>query len=395
MSQKSPRIHDLDPSFPTQHTPHNFHASLLGGGNIETGVPLAAISRDLSIFATTMRPFFLPTLSILLALATTPLTVGTSMVGKLLHTTQFFFDIMQGHHNNGRGTKQGGLQVLGAGFPRTGTKSIEQALILLGHRVYDIRSVNENGHGDRWIQAAHDYSAYNDTTVLEGLVAEMEQRGYTATLDFPLFLFALPMAELRPEAKVLLSVRDSPDAWYRSFVYINRLMATYWSARPWVWMSPNFMELYPPIHKALLGIEQVELTVPRDMARPLPWYEKVHAFDENHVNFRRSEWVSAYKEHNNRIIDALPSNRVLEFNAKQGWEPWIDFFNITNVSELSEEFPYVNERRVLELGVQLLDVIAIGFPFFVGLALFLAFKILTVSRKAASTVTCCCQKKFI
>ena len=309
-----------------------------------------------------------------------PAADATTIVGKLLHATTFFLDIMQGQHNHRRrgAQQQPGLQVLGAGFPRTGTKSIEQALILLGHRIYDIRSVAENGHGDRWVQAAHDYATRNDTTVLEGLMLEMEQRGYTATLDFPLFLFALPMAQLRPESKVLLSVRDTPEVWYRSFCYINRLMATYWSARPWVWMSPDFMSLYPPIHKDLLGIEQVELTYPQSMSRPLPWYEHVYPFGEDHVNFRRSEWIAAYTEHNQRIEDTLPSDRVLTFNAKQGWEPWIDFFNIANnATHLPADFPYVNERRVLELGVQVLDIIAIGFPLVVCVALFLAFKVLS------------------
>ena len=92
-----------------------------------------------------------------------------------------------------------GLQVIGGGFARTGTKSTEAALLRLGHKIYDTRSILECNHADRWVKAAQELRDGKDDEV-RALLEEMEQRGYTATLDFPVNLFAKALAELRPAA---------------------------------------------------------------------------------------------------------------------------------------------------------------------------------------------------
>ena len=92
-----------------------------------------------------------------------------------------------------------GLQVIGGGFARTGTKSTEAALLKLGHKIYDTRSILECQHADRWVQAARELrdGKYDE---LRALLEEVEERGYTATLDFPVNLFAKALAELRSAA---------------------------------------------------------------------------------------------------------------------------------------------------------------------------------------------------
>ena len=92
-----------------------------------------------------------------------------------------------------------GLQVIGGGFARTGTKSTEAALLRLGHKIYDTRSILECQHADRWVKAAQELRDGKDDEV-RALLEEMEQRGYTATLDFPVNLFAKALAELRSAA---------------------------------------------------------------------------------------------------------------------------------------------------------------------------------------------------
>ena len=92
-----------------------------------------------------------------------------------------------------------GLQVIGGGFARTGTKSTEAALLRLGHKIYDTRSILECQHADRWVQAARELrdGKYDE---LRALLEEVEERGYTATLDFPVNLFAKALAELKSAA---------------------------------------------------------------------------------------------------------------------------------------------------------------------------------------------------
>ena len=69
----------------------------------------------------------------------------------------------------------------------------------LGHKIYDTRSILECNHADRWVKAAQELRDGQDQEI-RALLEEMEQRGYTATLDFPVNLFAKALAELRSAA---------------------------------------------------------------------------------------------------------------------------------------------------------------------------------------------------
>jgi hypothetical protein len=74
---------------------------------------------------------------------------------------------------------QAGLTIIGAGFPRTGTKSLEAALQGLGHRIYDLTAAYEHGHGDRWVQAAREWQDTGESPTAQALVTELEALGYT------------------------------------------------------------------------------------------------------------------------------------------------------------------------------------------------------------------------
>ena len=62
-----------------------------------------------------------------------------------------------------------GLQVIGGGFARTGTKSTEAALLRLGHKIYDTRSILECKHADRWVKAAQELRDGKDDEVARPL----------------------------------------------------------------------------------------------------------------------------------------------------------------------------------------------------------------------------------
>ena len=89
-------------------------------------------------------------------------TPQTTQWEKACHALSSFGDLFLGRDtssylgNNEKDSIIKGLSILGAGFPRTGTKSIEAALNKLGHRVYDPLTILERKHEQRWIQAAQD-----------------------------------------------------------------------------------------------------------------------------------------------------------------------------------------------------------------------------------------------
>ena len=99
------------------------------------------------------------------------------------------------------------LEVIGAGFGRTGTASLRLALEHLGfvkcHHMFSL------GEQRRLVTAWHDVAlkgARNWDEIFEG---------FRATVDWPSTAYYRELMEHYPNAKVVLTVRD-PDAWYQS-----------------------------------------------------------------------------------------------------------------------------------------------------------------------------------
>lgn len=346
-----------------------------------------------------------------------PAKSSTSLLDKISHALTAFHDLALGKHSQAaRQTSQQsqqrkyhGLTVLGAGFPRTGTKSIEAALghPSLEHKIYDTRSVLEHQHGQRWVEAARGWKLQNNNlTALAGLVQEIEYAGYTATLDMPLFFFAEPLAELRPQAKVLLSVRDSPEQWFDSFSFINTIFSPLMYCRPFIWFMPDLSFNFPVID-LVLGIQTISLRDnPSYVTRIFPWYDAIHSYPMSSKTVRQ-EWIQAYQgfvheietsttirgistiggaaaaadnaaaadQTNDAEIQTSANgkeDRLLIFNVKQGWEPLLDFLEI-NDSEtrnmlLLEGFPHVNDRKVLSFVQRAIQVIGFAFPLWILIA---------------------------
>jgi hypothetical protein len=92
---------------------------------------------------------------------------------------QFVSSLVFGRKTVSYTREQAGLAMIGAGFPRTGTKSLEAALQGLGHRIYDLAAAYEHGHGDRWVQAAREWQDTGESPTAQALVTELEALGYT------------------------------------------------------------------------------------------------------------------------------------------------------------------------------------------------------------------------
>ena len=134
-----------------------------------------------------------------------------------------------------RNAAGGIVQVIGAGLPRTGTTSLVAAMEILGFGPsFHFTEVFYNPEcapiferlllafrGSRFAPKSKEESdAMKDQ--LKDLF-----RGYKSTFDAPGCLFIPELMELYPHAKVLLSVRDSDEAWYKS-VQDAILVTTKW-----------------------------------------------------------------------------------------------------------------------------------------------------------------------
>src|SRR5215208_3893215 len=102
------------------------------------------------------------------------------------------------------------MEVIGAGFGRTGTLSLKAALERLGFApCYHMVEVPRRGHGPFWREAMR-RKARREPVDWGAAFA-----GYRATVDFPAANFYAELAEAYPKAKVVLTVRN-PQRWYES-----------------------------------------------------------------------------------------------------------------------------------------------------------------------------------
>lgn len=193
------------------------------------------------------------------------------------------------------------LEVVGAGFGRTGTLSTKAALERLGfERCYHMLEVGLHPeHPDLWRGAAD-----GEDVDWEALFA-----GYLAAVDWPACQFWERLAAAFPRAKVLLTVRD-PDEWCASFRdTIARVL------------EPP----YPPGAESILGMARQVIVE--------------HSFDGNLGD--DDHLVTHFERHNQRVRDTIAPERLLAFDVREGWEPLCHFLGRPVPRE---PFPNVNDR---------------------------------------------------
>ena len=321
-----------------------------------------------------MRAFRFAAVTALLLLSRSCQVAEAAKFRRIKAALEFASDfVLQKHSLDFHGEMQG-LTVIGAGFSRTGTKSIENALQSLGHRVYDMRSIFENGHVDQWVQAAIDWKEQDDLGRVKALLADMESKGYTATLDFPMNIFALAFAELRPDAKVLFSVRDTEEKWMESWAKTTHNFANF-VCRPWSWIIPD-MHFNRIILRTVLDFDWIFSQYPESIDRPLPWYEVTRKLVGMDGPEMQRSWINLHKRFQRMLEEALPEDRLLVFNVKQGWGPLVPFLEIEDRSLVEQDFPNMNDSASIQIVRTVMDVIAIGLPFWILVILYLTSRML-------------------
>lgn len=200
------------------------------------------------------------------------------------------------------------LRVIGAGFGRTATASLKYALeTLLNAPCYHMSEVlGKAGQVDLWLDAANgnaDWESIFD--------------GYAATVDFPASNYWRELAEKYPDAKVLLSVRD-PEKWFEST------------------QETIFSSKLQEFHDGT------------------KWGRMIKATIDDHlggVMNDRDSLIEAFNAHNESVRAAFDDDRLLVFEAKQGWDPLCAFLG---VDEPNEPFPHVNSKEEFDAVFEML-----------------------------------------
>jgi len=211
------------------------------------------------------------------------------------------------------------LQVIGAGFGRTGTLSLKVALEKLGYEpCYHMTEVMDKpSHVEFWAEAPEKLD--------RGEEVEWERvfAGYEATVDFPGCVFYKELMQEYPGAKVLLTVRDT-GRWYDS-------------ASQTILSSPESSGSRGA--RLLFGLATRFVPVFRRAPRMIDNVMRDRAFGGDMTTPEHVKEV--YEAHIEEVKRTVPEEKLLVYEVKEGWEPLCEFLS---VPVPDEPFPHVNER---------------------------------------------------
>jgi hypothetical protein len=197
------------------------------------------------------------------------------------------------------------LDIIGAGFGRTGTSSLKTALEHLGygptHHMFEVR--DNPAQLPHWQRLARGGTPDWDTIFT----------GYRSQTDWPGARYWRELAAHYPDAKVILTVRD-PDEWYDS------VSAT--------------------ILKLTAARDQIDNAHIRGLVNMAHAIVDVGEFNGRFTD--RGYAISVFKRHNAEVQAAFPASRLLTFDVSEGWEPLCAFLGC-GVPPIS--FPRLNSSK--------------------------------------------------
>ena len=213
------------------------------------------------------------------------------------------------------------IQVIGAGLGRTGTKSLQAALDKLGYKTYHFPLPE---HAETWAQ-------FSEGKICSDEVLEMVARaGFTATCDNPPADLYLEQLRKYPDAKVVLTIRDTPAKWVASWKVLMGFIEI--QERPFSLSYPTFIQWVPFMRawKRMRNVIGTHLGLPPgELIRG--WAK--HADPDGFL-------AAQYERHNAQVQASVPPRQLLVFNVKEGWGPLCKFLG----KEVpAEPFPNVNE----------------------------------------------------
>ena len=197
------------------------------------------------------------------------------------------------------------LDIIGAGFGRTGTLSLKIALERLGAgRCYHMLELFERPDDVRhWLDAA------------DGRPVAWDQlfEGYRATVDWPACTFWRQLLEFSPGAKVVLSHRPA-DQWCGSF---RGTIQAALEGQP------------PPVDSPAYAVHLVGRRVVKELTFGGSFLD-----DDDDL-------IARYRAHNEAVCQGVDPDQLLVYDVSEGWGPLCQFLGC----EVPDEpFPRTNDR---------------------------------------------------
>eukprot|EP01018_Ginkgo_biloba_P022186 Gb_02464 [translate_table: standard] len=194
-------------------------------------------------------------------------------------------DVGSNENEDTVGKESRGLEVIGVGFPRTGTSSLRDALNMLGYRCYHYTEMRRNNHADLWID------------VLEGKSENWSDilHDYRAAVDCPCLNVYKKLISAYPNAKIILTVRDS-ESWYES-------------AKQSIFRAFNDVRVGDANTKRFLELAT--------------WEGIFHGRFED-----KAYAIDVYERHIEEVCRFVANDKLLIFNVEEGWTPLCNFLGV-------------------------------------------------------------------
>ena len=205
------------------------------------------------------------------------------------------------------------MDVIGAGFGRTGTLSLKAALEQLGFGpcMHMLDVIGNPGRIAKW------------QGVVNGCPTDWESvlDGFTSAVDWPACTYYAQLAAAFPAAKVVLTVRPA-EAWYKS-------------------MRDTIYAAYEAAAAGKLGEGELPPASP-DYARLIRQLVWEQTFGGRFAD--RDHAIGVYQSHIAKVAETVPADRLLVFQVSQGWQPLASFLG---VAAPSGPFPKLNDSATL------------------------------------------------
>ena len=206
------------------------------------------------------------------------------------------------------------LKVIGAGFGRTGTLSLKAALEQLGYGpCHHMKEVMLHNDQAEWFSQAS-----------KGLEVDWHEvfENYSSAVDWPAAAYYQELADIFPEAKIVLGIRD-PDAWYNS---VNNTIFR---------VIPHFPKwirfIFPRADKVFNMIED---TI---------WQGEFSGRFED-----KKLAIQVYNHRIETIKKAFPPERLLIHSSKDGWEPLCEFLDV-GIPDIP--YPWLNDSAKIKRAI--------------------------------------------
>jgi len=209
------------------------------------------------------------------------------------------------------------LEIIGAGFGRTGTVSLSKAIDILysPQKCYHFIEIWKNpNHPAKWTQILT--GVKNQKIDWNDIFGENK---YVATMDHPCCDYFEDLMNQYPQAKIILSEHPGgEDAWLLSRITLEELnlMLFTWPIRPLsqiiFWIINKLWKTSIPPTVQISDFEKLLDLIDGPIYGPFR-------------NRNRDQYIQRYRNRIAKVQEIVPESRLLKFKATDGWEPLCAF----------------------------------------------------------------------